>query len=133
MTLVCLPAHFNKHNVTLIKLGTNVAKMPTSWRYFFPRFIVFGCFGIKDAEHLFHVWCKIEINITRDHRKSYLHSWLCHSWKHWFLWSPVKYISILHQHSKNNLYVYKFTSVSVQHRLKLFDKLTTLITDYPGK
>jgi len=29
------PAHFNKHNVPLMKLGTNDAKMP-SWRYCFP-------------------------------------------------------------------------------------------------
>ena len=64
LTLVCLPAHFNKHNVTLIKLGTNVAKVTTPWRYCLPSFIAFGCFGLKN-----NVWCKMEINFTREHRK----------------------------------------------------------------
>jgi len=36
------PAHINKHNVTFIKLGTNVVNIITLWRYCFPRYKVFG-------------------------------------------------------------------------------------------
>jgi len=35
LKLVCPPAHFNKHNVTFWKLGTNDLMMTTSWRYCF--------------------------------------------------------------------------------------------------
>ena len=110
MTLMwfCTPAHFNKHNVTFIKLGTNDVNMMTSWCYCFPRYNVFGCFSLKETEKMLNFWCKIKLYFTRDHRKSYLHWWLLHSWKYFFLLSFVKYISILNQHSTNILYIIVF-------------------------
>ena len=102
LTLFCTPAYFNKHNVTFIKLGTNVVNMMTSWCYCFLRFNNFGCFSLKETEHLLNIWCKINIYFTRDHRKSYFHSWLCYC----FPLSLVKLISILHQHSTNILYIF---------------------------
>ena len=71
LTLFCTPAHFNKHNVTFIKLGTNDVNMMTSWRYCFPRYYFFGCFSLKETENLLIFWCKIKTYFTRDHRKSY--------------------------------------------------------------
>ena len=66
LTLFCSPAHYNKHNVTFIKQGTNDVNMMTSWRYGFPRYKVFGWFSLKETEKLL----KIKIYFTRDHRKS---------------------------------------------------------------
>jgi len=79
LTLFCTPVYLNKHNVTFIKLGTNDVNVMTSWRYCFPRYNVFGCFSLKETENLLNIWCKIKIYFTRDHRKSYFHSWLRHS------------------------------------------------------
>jgi len=48
--VVLYPAHFNKHNVTFIKLGTNDVNMMTSWCYCFPRYKVFGFYSLKETE-----------------------------------------------------------------------------------
>ena len=61
LTLFCTLAHFHKHNVTFIKLGTNDANRMTSWCYCFPRYNVFGCFSLKETENLLNIWCKIKI------------------------------------------------------------------------
>ena len=106
LTLFCTPIHFNKHIVTFIKLGKNDVNKMMSWCYCFPRYNFFGCFSLKETENLLNIWYKIKINFTRDHKKSYFHSWLCHSWKYCFLWSLVKKISVLHQHSTNILYIH---------------------------
>ena len=72
-------AHFNKHNVMFIKLGTNNVNMMTSWHYYFLRYNVFGCFSLKETEKLLKFWRKIKIYFTREHRKLYFHWWLRHS------------------------------------------------------
>jgi len=51
LTLFCIPVHLNKHNITLIKLGTNDVNMMTSWRCF-PRYNVFDCFSLKETEKI---------------------------------------------------------------------------------
>jgi len=77
--VVLYPAHFNKHNVTFIKLGKNDVNMMTSWCNGFPCYNVLGCFSLKEREHLLNIWCKIKIYFTRDHGKSYCHLRLHHS------------------------------------------------------
>ena len=54
LSFVFTPAHFKKHNIMFIKLGTNEVKMTSSWRYFFLRHNVFGYFSLKETEHLLH-------------------------------------------------------------------------------
>ena len=48
LTLFCIPAHFNKHNVTFTKLGTNDVDMMTSWHYCFQCYSVFGNFSLTE-------------------------------------------------------------------------------------
>jgi len=52
LTLFCTLAHFNKHNVTFIKLGRNDENMMT-------HICVFGCFSLKETENLLNIWYKI--------------------------------------------------------------------------
>jgi len=54
LTLFCTPVHLNKHNITLIKLGTNDVNMMTSRRYCFPRYNVFDFFSLKETENLWY-------------------------------------------------------------------------------
>jgi len=83
-TLFCTPAYFNDHHITFVlKLGTYVVNMTTSWRYWFPRYNVFDCFSLKETENLMNLWCKIKICFTRD-RKSCFHEWCSHAWKYGF-------------------------------------------------
>jgi len=57
----CTLAHFNKPNVTFIKLGTNDVDMMTSWRCCFPRYNIFVCFSLKETKNMLNFWCKIKI------------------------------------------------------------------------
>ena len=41
LALFCTPEYINKRNATLMKLGTNDVNMTTSWRNWFPRYLVF--------------------------------------------------------------------------------------------
>ena len=72
LTLFCTPAHFIKHKV--YKAGKKDVNMMMSWCYCFLRYNVFGCFSLKETEHLLNIWCKIKIYVTRlYHKKNHIY------------------------------------------------------------
>ena len=73
LTLFCTPAYFNKRNLTFIKLGTNDVNMTTSWRYYFPRFKVFGCFSLKETENLIWMIFSMDTNTFRWNKSIYFY------------------------------------------------------------
>jgi len=89
LTLFCTPAGCSRHNTAFIKLGTNDVNMTTSWHCCFLWYNACGCLSLNETENLLIFLGKIKIYFTRDHRKSYFHSWLRHSWKYNVLLSMI--------------------------------------------